>query len=160
VPKGIESNRMKLELKRTCRASAWPLLTVAWIAVACAQPRAGPTAALEAAAPGTPAAMAQIDALIGEAACRGDDDCRVIGVGATACGGPDAYRAWSVTHTDGRLLEALVASDAAARRQAMERLGIASTCAILPVPGVACMAPASQAAVGRCVLLPSAAGRK
>ena len=101
-----------------------------------------------------------IDALIGEAACRRDDDCRVIGVGANACGGPDAYRAWSVNHTDGPLLEALVARDAAARRQAMERLGIASTCAILPVPGVACVAPASQAAMGRCALLPSAAGLK
>ena len=105
-------------------------------------------------------AMAQIEALIGEAACRSDDDCRVIGVGANACGGPDAYRAWSVMQTDTRLLEALVAHDAAARRQQMERMGIASTCAILPVPGVACVGRPDQGAVGRCMLLPSAAGLK
>jgi hypothetical protein len=152
--------RMKFEMMQTWRVSAWPLLAAAWVAVACAQPRTGPTAAPEAAVPGTPAAMAQIEALIGEAPCRVDNDCRVIGVGATACGGPDAYRAWSVMYTDGPLLETLVARDAAARRQEMERRGIASTCAILPVPGVACAAPASPSAMGRCVLLPSAAGLK
>ena len=157
---GLESMPMKLEAKCSARISAWPLFAFAWVAVAWAQPSVAPASGAEGAAPGTPAAMAQIDALIGEAACRRDDDCRVIGVGANACGGPDAYRAWSVNHTDGPLLEALVARDAAARRQAMERLGIASTCAILPVPGVACVAPASQAAMGRCALLPSAAGLK
>lgn len=151
---------MRLGVKEFSRFPVWPILLVACIAVACAQPPVTAVSAAEAATRGTPAAMAQIDALIGEAACRSDDDCRVIGVGSNACGGPDAYRAWSVTQTDERLLEAMVASDAAARRQAMEQLGIASTCALLPVPGVACLAPANQAAAGRCVLLPSAAGLK
>lgn len=102
--------------------------------------------------------MVQIDALIGDAACSSDAECLVIGVGAKACGGPDAYRAWSATHTDARLLETLVARDAAARRAAMGRLGMASDCAILPVPGVACVVPAGQRTVGRCVLRPTAAG--
>ena len=53
--------RTKLEVKQTFRVSAWPLFTAGWVAVACAQPRPVPTAALEAVAPGTPAAMAQIE---------------------------------------------------------------------------------------------------
>ena len=105
------------------RRGAWPLLALAWVTAACAQAPIGPKRVAQAAAPGTPAAMEQIDALIGDAPCRGDDECRVIGVGAKACGGPDAYRAWSATHTDARLLDSLVARDAAARRAAMERLG-------------------------------------
>ena len=112
-------------------------------------------------------ALAEIEALIGAAACRHDADCRVIGIGARACGGPEAYRAWSVLDSDERLLTERVQRDATARRAEMARLGVLSTCAMLPQPRVSCMIGAGTAsttatatttttttttAPGRCVL--------
>ena len=107
-----------------------------------------------AASPATPAAdtgLARIEHLIGTASCRRNEDCRVIGIGARACGGPEAYRAWSVSETDEQALNTLVQRDAAARRAELERLGMRSNCAMLPQPRVSCRIPAG-AAQGRCVL--------
>ncbi|MCA0243193.1 MAG: hypothetical protein LCI02_20305 [Proteobacteria bacterium] len=102
-------------------------------------------------------ALAEIEGLIGAAACRHDADCRVIGIGARACGGPEAYRAWSVIDTDERLLTERVQRDATVRRAEMDRLGVRSTCTMLPQPRVSCVLGASTAsatttAPGRCVL--------
>ncbi len=104
--------------------------------------------------PATPT-LADIEQLIGQAACRQDSDCRVIGVGARACGGPEGYRAWSITQTDGEALALLVQSQAQARRLALERRGELSTCEIKPVPGVRC---ALTEGGGRCVLAPGTGG--
>ena len=109
----------------------------------CAQP---PT--IEAPAP----TLQQIDTLIGSARCNTHADCNVIGVGAQACGGPAGYRAWSSLQTDRRQLEELVGREAALRRQELERLGMQSTCRILPVPAVTCQ-PAANATGWRCILL-------
>jgi hypothetical protein len=94
--------------------------------------------------------LSRIERLIGEAACQADDDCRVIGVGAKACGGPDGYRAWSLRTTDARQLEEAVARDAARQREEQARSGMLSNCAIAPVPGVSCVRSAGSP--GRCVL--------
>ena len=91
--------------------------------------------------------------MIGNAACSADSECRVIGVGALACGGPEGYRAWSITQTDARALQDTVARDAAARKEEIERAGMLSTCAIKPVPAVSCVRQ-QQAGAGRCALAP------
>lgn len=136
---------------------AWLLLAVGSQTSSCAQPGEGPVSA----APGDQVtvskSMRQIDSLIGDASCRNDADCRVIGVGAVACGGPEAYRAWSVWQTDGQALKALVDRDAAARRNALERDDRRSTCAILVMPGVACVPVAAQE-FGRCSLIAAGKG--
>jgi hypothetical protein len=99
-----------------------------------------------------PSTLADIEKLIGGAACQRDSDCRVIGVGARACGGPEGYRAWSATQTDGAALAALVHSHAQVRRLELERRGELSTCDVKPTPGVRCAL--SEGGGGRCVLVP------
>ena len=95
-------------------------------------------------------AIADLDALIGEAPCTRDDDCATIPVGQSLCGGPAAYRAWSLR--DGR--EAAIRKAAAAigmlgqtRRPGFD----ASVCRVLPDPGAQCEKPAG-ARVGSCRL--------
>ncbi len=121
-----------------------PLLALSLAAGSCAQPLAPASAAT---------GLASIESLIGTAACRSTADCRVIGVGASACGGPAGYRAWSVTQTDAAALEQAVSEDAQAQRQELERLGMRSTCAIRPVPGTSCSRSDAPGASARCVLL-------
>ena len=125
------------------------LLKLGGCAAVDAQAPAGPPA-------GTPATSAalvpEIKRLIGEASCTRTEDCRVIGVGARACGGPEGFWAWSVIETDQALLEAAVQRQAAVRRDELERLGERSTCDIAPTSRVTCqiVAGASQ---GRCAVL-------
>jgi len=81
-----------------------------------------------------------IRALIGDAACSSDAQCRTIGVGAKACGGPQAYLAWSTARTDEGALRAAAEEQASARRDDLARSGMVSTCSIVPDPGAVCSA--------------------
>ena len=137
-------------------AAAALLLALGLAAVSCADPPLA-SGAQPAVPVAEPSGIKQIEKLIGDAACSSDSECRVIGVGALACGGPEAYRAWSVTRTDTRALEDAAARDAAIRRQEIERSGMLSTCAVKPVPGVTCARSAEPGGVGRCVLTPAGA---
>jgi len=129
--------------------SALFMLTAVLATASCAQnpPRGG-----VADAPGAGRALAQIEALIGDAACHSDSECRVIGIGAVACGGPEAFRAWSTLRTQQGPLEERVARDAAFRRSELERLGMQSTCVVKPVPAVTCVASGKAGELGRCTL--------
>jgi len=84
------------------------------------------------------ALQAQALALIGDAACVDSDQCRTIEWGAKACGGPQAYVAWSTLRTDEAALKKAVAKFAASRRKEIERLGLASDCSLVADPGAAC----------------------
>ena len=94
-----------------------------------------------------------IQALIGDAACQTDAQCRTIGVGAKACGGPQSYLAWSTARTDESALRAMADASAAADRKQAEAKGMMSTCSVVPDPGAFCDVgrPASGAA-GTCRL--------
>jgi hypothetical protein len=135
-------------------AAAVFLLAVSLATISCADPP--PASALRPVVAGAEptTGIKRIEQLIGNAACSTDSECRVIGVGAQACGGPEAYRAWSITQTDARALQDTVARDAAARKEEIERAGMLSTCAIKPVPAVSCMRAQQQASAGRCALAP------
>ena len=101
----------------------------------------------------------EIAQMIGAAACADDSECRVIGIGARACGGPDSFAAWSVSKTDAVALQRLVERDADARRKELEARGIMSTCVMLPVPGVRCVRPEGAGGPGgRCTLYESRIG--
>ncbi len=137
--------------RAACRPLAFTptLLAVVLALAAC---RGAPAAAPAAAPPAAGATgLAGIEALIGAASCRRQEDCRVIGIGARACGGPEAYRAWSIVDSDERQLTKFVQQDAAARRAELERQGMRSTCALPPQPRVSCQI-AAGAALGHCVL--------
>lgn len=107
------------------------------------------------ATPGTTTAghaLADIQALIGRAECSSGLQCRVVGVGARACGGPEAYWAWSTLQTSEKQLLARVERNAQDRRQALERTGQQSDCRVLVVPTAHCVYQDPPPALGRCVL--------
>jgi len=141
--------------------AALRLLGILCLAVnACAQVPPAPVANTAPRSDGPGSGIQRIEQIIGPASCSNDGECRIIGVGALACGGPEAYRAWSVVRTDADALERAVAMDSATRKADLERQGMLSTCAVRPVPGVACVPQSGAASTGRCVLLPAnSAGR-
>lgn len=105
--------------------------------------------------------------LIGAARCSRDTDCRTVPIGHRACGGPDAYLAWSIRDTDpGRLQQAVAHHQriVAASARPGQRY---STCEVLVDPGALCVpygdgavTPASAAAgyTGHCRLQPKQSG--
>ena len=83
--------------------------------------------------------MRDITAEIGDAACDSDTQCRTIGVGAKACGGPEGYVAWSSKVNDaGTRLRALAAAHSVERERENERSGMLSNCSVTPDPGAVC----------------------
>ncbi|XHS77024.1 hypothetical protein ACFJGW_14970 [Burkholderiaceae bacterium UC74_6] len=110
-----------------------PLLVWALAAAACAAPQPLSRENL----------VARIDALIGSAACESDAQCRTIGIGSRPCGGPAGYRPWSTAHADAAALQS--AADALTQfdRAEAERLGLRSTCQVIPDPGAVCR-PAAE----------------
>lgn len=103
------------------------------------------------AADGGDALLQAIERAIGVARCNDDAQCRVAPIGASPCGGPESFRAWSTRETDGRALERLIERYAVARRLEHERSGLRAACMLLPVPGVGCARSAPDE--GRCALL-------
>lgn len=104
------------------------------------------------------ALLSKINATIGDAPCTADTQCRTLGVGARACGGPAAWRAWSTQTGDGSAgntkgtqgtkgeqLQSLADQLASLQRERQARSGMASTCQYLADPGAVCQAQ-------RCVL--------
>nr|WP_295077113.1 hypothetical protein [uncultured Roseateles sp.] len=89
----------------------------------------------------------QIQAEVGDAACDGPQQCHSIAVGAKACGGPDAYLAWSSKRSNEAKLRALIAAHAQARKDENASSGMVSDCRMISDPGASCQA-------GRCVLQP------
>lgn len=92
------------------------------------------------AGPSDDPALTQVQQLIGEAACKTNDDCRTIAIGVKACGGPEAYLAWSARHTDPKALAAAAARYADERRAQHEKTGLVSNCAFVSDPGARCEA--------------------
>jgi len=107
------------------------------------------TAAVLAAACATAAPDAKLRAVIGDAACDSDSQCRTVAIGAKACGGPQAYLAWSTKQTDAKAV-ARAAADYLSAEQA-NRLsdGRMSTCSVVVDPGASCVA---QDGAGNCRL--------
>ena len=127
------------------------LIGVMVAAAACAAPPSAtaPTPPAPAKPPPTLAAAGQrIDALIGDAACRADEDCSTIGIGWLACGGPQSWRAWSRTVTDAAALDQAVAVHRALRQQQIARSGEMSVCALVADPGALC--EAAPGGAGQC----------
>jgi hypothetical protein len=101
--------------------------------------------------------LGELRQLIGDAACVSDAQCRTVAIGASACGGPAAYLAWSTLRTDAAAVRQ--AAERYTRRSAVPpRRGDASTCRVLADPGAVCRpavaasAAAAAAPTGRCTL--------
>jgi hypothetical protein len=109
------------------------LITCCWLGSAMAG------TAADAKAPADSAALLrEIETEIGDAACDADAQCHTIAVGAKACGGPEAYLAWSDKRSRQALLADLAARHSAARALENARSRVMSNCALLPDPGATC----------------------
>ena len=98
------------------------------------------------------AGLAEVRQLISQAVCTSDADCRTMAIGSKACGGPEAYLAWSVRQTDPQALSAAAARHADQQRtQNQKPGGRMSNCAWVSDPGAQCVAAAGDA-LQHCVL--------
>jgi hypothetical protein len=117
------------------------VLAFGWAAPAAADSMAAAAVRAPASAPDP---LAPVRALIGDAACSGDEQCHTIAVGAKACGGPEAYLAWSTQRTEEKALEAAAAAYSSRRLDIVARGGRVSNCALTVDPGASCQ-PAGAA---------------
>ncbi|WP_280154223.1 hypothetical protein [Piscinibacter sp. XHJ-5] len=105
------------------------------------------------AAPGIQADKGSMQALIGDAACSTDAQCKTMPVGAKACGGPQSYLAWSSARTEEAALRSMSDASAEADRKQAEAKGMASTCTVVPDPGAFCdMSQPTAGSPGSCRL--------
>lgn len=70
--------------------------------------------------------------------CSQTVECATMGVGARACGGPEAFLAYSLRDTPATALQAAVRRHATLRKKQLEQRGEMSTCELLPDPGALC----------------------
>lgn len=110
---------------------------------------AGATTPLAAAAPPDSATLeAEVRRLVGSASCTADEQCRTLAFGAKACGGPQAYIAWSTLVTDAAALESVAERYAALRREELRSSGVVSDCALVVDPGATCAPVGAGGATG------------
>lgn len=76
----------------------------------------------------------RLDAAIGEAKASDVGACRVVAVGAKACGGPAEYRVYSTSDADADTVEALGDEIARLDAYANEQFGLVSTCEMVNPP--------------------------
>ncbi len=151
---GILGAGMGLLLAMAASAAATDASATASSASSAAAPSAGtaasrPNAARAARANHPERDQAALQALIGDAACHDDTQCRTLPVGSLACGGPASYLPWSTLRSDESALKA-AAAPLAQRRPGSAR-GEVSICRVLPDPGARCV-PRAGTALGTCRL--------
>lgn len=107
-----------------------------------------------AAHPQRAAASQAVNALVGDAVCSSDSDCRTIATPDQACGAPQGWLAFSIRRTDP------VALQQALQRLAAYPASSVSTCGVIPDPGATCVpVPTSSAPEARqCRLRSRASG--
>jgi hypothetical protein len=102
------------------------------------------------------ALLREIEQQIGDAACDADAQCHTLAIGAKACGGPEAYLAWSDKVSRAAPLTELAARHRTARERENLRDRLLSNCALVPDPGAVCRTRAND---GRRVCQPGPGGR-
>ncbi len=66
--------------------------------------------------------------------CRETSECKLLAIGSRACGGPEQYLVYSATTTDEKLLSITNDRYTKLKQQQQQRLGMRSTCQVLPAP--------------------------
>lgn len=96
--------------------------------------------------------LRQIQTEIGGAACSSSQQCHTLAVGAKACGGPEAYLAWSSQRSDGAKLSRLAKLHQAERAAENAGSGRVSNCLFVVDPGAQCLAGRCQLGSGGALL--------
>ena len=133
------------------------LLTLIMACTACttnagAPSEPGQPVSAPAVAAGTPGAatdtLAQIRAMVGNAACSDNAQCRSLPLGARACGGPEAYLPYSTANLSEPSLLALAERYKAERQAGNAASGMMSNCRFIPDPGAVCRGGTCQPGTG------------
>jgi hypothetical protein len=88
----------------------------------------------------------RLQKLTADKACQQDQDCKVMGIGSKACGGPEQFLVYSESMTDGKMLAITSERYAKLKKEQQNRLGMMSTCQQLTTPLASCQAK-------KCVLI-------
>jgi hypothetical protein len=105
------------------------------VSIAALQGRAADGSQPKASAPDGAEAMVvletRIKALIANPICESDADCRAIGFGAKACGGPKSYLYYSIKTLDEGALKKQVEDYNALERKRNQETGVISNCSMV-----------------------------
>ncbi len=88
----------------------------------------------------------RLQKLTADKSCQQDQDCKVLGIGSKACGGPEQFIVYSETVTDGKMLAITSERYAKLKNEQQSRLGMMSNCQQLATPIASCQ-------VKKCVLM-------
>lgn len=88
----------------------------------------------------------RLQKLAADKSCQQDQECKVMGIGSKACGGPEQFMVYSETVTDGKMLAITSERYAKLKKEQQSRLGMMSTCQQLATPIASCQAK-------KCVLI-------
>ncbi|MBU1438598.1 MAG: hypothetical protein KJ930_10425 [Gammaproteobacteria bacterium] len=72
--------------------------------------------------------------LTADKSCKETNECKVLAVGKRPCGGPEQFLVYSATSTDEKLLAITNDRYTKLKAQQQQRLGMQSTCQMLPTP--------------------------
>ncbi len=120
---------------RTAERVAALLASLLLLTACQAQPRASALGAVDEAA-----LQARLRSAIGDAVCSSDAQCRTLAVGEKACGGPEAWWAFSTASAQADQLPGWAAELTALSRQRNRRGGSVSNCQVQSDPGAVCEA--------------------
>jgi hypothetical protein len=81
---------------------------------------------------------AEVKTRIGPASCTSDGECRVLPMGALACGGASKFLAYSIRGTDEAALAALAADHRTLSAQKLAEQSAVGPCVALSVPAAYC----------------------
>jgi hypothetical protein len=127
-----------------CRRFLFPCFLPVMLASGCSADTARPAAPAAPAASVVPghagATLARIQSLAAAPSCTEDSQCHSLALGASPCGGPEGYIAWSSARTPADGIRALGRTYEAERRDANARSGMISNCRFTPDPGAVCRA--------------------
>jgi hypothetical protein len=81
---------------------------------------------------------AEVRTRIGPAACTSDGECRVLPMGALACGGPSSFVPYSIRATDEAALRRLSVDHQALSAEQLKERAAVGLCEVLQVPAAYC----------------------
>lgn len=80
----------------------------------------------------------RLQRLTADKSCQQSTQCKVLAVGHRPCGGPEQYMVYSSKSTDEKLLAITNDRYKKLKQEQQQRLGLRSTCQIVPEPVAAC----------------------
>lgn len=80
----------------------------------------------------------RLQRLTADKSCQQSTQCKVLPVGHRPCGGPEQYMVYSSKSTDEKLLAITNDRYKKLKQEQQQRLGLRSTCQIVPEPVAAC----------------------